>query len=95
MGIVGNMLKKKEKPEDVADAFWRAWTDANEIEKIKLVGSLMAFEGISEPVMRRSFVRLVNSYLEDLYDFMVDMHGGTGKDRYARVVNSEVSQVQP
>jgi hypothetical protein len=95
MGIVGNMLKKKEKPEDMAGAFWKAWTEADELEKIKLVESLTAFEGIGESGMRRSLARLVNSYLEDLYDFVVDTHGRGRDNRYARAEDKAVSQVQP
>lgn len=89
------VLGKKEK-QPGAGVFWQAWVDADEPERIRLVGSLMAFDEIKEPLMKRSFLRLVNSYFEDLYDFV--QKGVPVGDRYARrkeSVDTSVSQVQP
>jgi hypothetical protein len=106
MGLLRDMKKKTEKAEngDAASEFWEAWLNSDELQRIALVRSLNVFELIKEPMERRAFENLVNSYLADLHNYMVTKvpvridNIFAGDNKYGRKPTEpepELSQVQP
>lgn len=106
MGLLRDLKKKEvEKSSgNAADEFWETWVNSDELERISLVRSLNVFELIKDPMEKRAFENLVNSYLVDLHNYMltrVPEHeevSFVGDKRYGRkpVEDSfDVSQLQP
>ena len=60
-------------------SFWKRWDEANELEKPKLVQELMivhSHRGYRKG-MEDGFANLLNSYFEDLRDYMKEEQGET------------------
>lgn len=52
--------------KDISDDFWDEWIKADELERIKLVGTLTPFQ--RGKICRFMTATLFNSYLVDLYN---------------------------
>jgi hypothetical protein len=109
MGMLSDSMKKGvEKKEKKAfgspEEFWDAWINADELQKNALIQGLNMFRMIQDPMMRRAFVNLVNSYLVDLHSYMSEkirymsaekVPAVSEEARYGTGNTEGVSQVQP
>jgi len=70
------------KNTKVSDAFWQEWESSGELERLKLVRKLLTetelMDIIHSDIPRKSkehtIITLFNSYLVDLYDYVISEH---------------------
>lgn len=109
MGFVQDAMKKKEEKKKAfssPEQFWEAWINADELQRNAMVQTLSVFNMIKEPMMKRAFINLVNSYLVDLHSYMANkMRYMTSESKQATLVeenrygsgqpDEDVSQINP
>jgi hypothetical protein len=109
MGFVQDALKDRKEKKKVfssPEQFWENWVNADELQRNAMVQTLSVFNMIKEPMMKRAFINLVNSYLVDLHSYMANkMRYMTSESKQATLVEEnrygdgesdfDVSQVQP
>lgn len=71
-----------EKEADIAKRFWSEWESS--VDKAKKVQKLSFFDRpkiiLDSEIMRGAAATMINSYLEDLYEYMINKYNIDVKD---------------
>jgi hypothetical protein len=75
-------MKEKEKEVNIVSKFWSEWESA--IDKAEKIQKLPFFDRpkiiLDSEIMQRAAATMVNSYLEDLYEYMITKYNIEVKD---------------
>ena len=66
------MAVSEDTKDKIMEAFWEKWWDASFIDRPEVLREL-SFDAYIKPELSHGFYALLNSYLEDLFDYAVEV----------------------